>query len=418
MPLDRIHLIEARIIERRTKIDEWLYGRSRDVKIPFYASTDLRNAGYKISVVDLNLFPAGFNLLCSKFFDHQTGSARRFLEQRFGDVKRVLILPEAHTRNPGYVDNIAAIENILSSAGFEVRLGLLAESRDKTVEVLGTQGDTHILHALQRKGDTLSANDFTPDVILLNNDLTGGPPEILKDLAQPVTPPVEMGWHNRRKDVYFDVLHRLTDEFAAILDLDPWWLTTITDIETGVDFQSGEGMDRLVARVDTVLEKIREKYREHGIAEKAYVFIKHNTGTYGMGVIAVDSAEELLKLNRKMRQKMRAGKGNVPVTDVLIQEGVPSTDLINDCTGEPVMYLIGMDLIGGFFRQHCGKSERENLNQTGATFARLCFRGEDAAAPSDQCFRDTCLRTVYGVLAQVAVLAAGHEIKQMAPNAA
>ncbi|MFQ5457959.1 MAG: glutamate--cysteine ligase [Myxococcota bacterium] len=418
MPLDRIHEIEARIVERRTKIDEWLYGRSRDVKIPFYASTDLRNAGYKISVVDTNLFPAGFNILCNKFFDHQTDSARRFIEQRFGKVKRVLLLPEAHTRNAGYVDNIAAIEKILTAAGFEVRLGLLAESRDKTVDVRGTQGDVHILHALQRKGDTLSANDFTPDLVLLNNDMTDGPPAILKDLSQPVTPPVEMGWHNRRKDVYFDVLHSLTDEFAGLLDLDPWWLTTVTDIERGVDFQSGEGMDRLAERAARVLDKIGEQYRAHGIDEKPYVFIKHNTGTYGIGVIAVESAEELLSLNRKMRQKMRAGKGNVPVTDVLIQEGVPSTDLINDCTGEPVMYLIGLDLIGGFFRQHCGKSERENLNQSGSTFARLCFRGEDTAAPSDECYRDTCLRTVYGVLAQVAVLAAGHEIRQVAPNAA
>ena len=418
MPLDRIHEIEARIVERRTKIDEWLHGRSRDVKIPFYASTDLRNAGYKISVVDTNLFPAGFNILCGKFFDHQTDAARRFIEARFGAVSRVLILPEAHTRNAGYVDNIRALQNIIASAGYEVRLGLLAESRDKTVDVRGTQGDVQVLHALQRQGDVLSANDFTPDLILLNNDMTDGPPDILRGLSQPVTPPVEMGWHNRRKNVYFDVLHRLTDEFAALLDLDPWWLTTVTDIEKGVDFQSGEGMDRLAERTEKVLERVRAQYRDHKIDEKPYVFIKHNTGTYGMGVIAVDSAEELLHLNRRMRQKMRSGKGNMPVTDVLIQEGVPSTDIINDCTGEPVMYLIGLDLIGGFFRQHCGKSERENLNQSGATFARLCFRGEDAEAPSDQCYRDTCLRTVYGVLAQVAVLAAGHEIEQMAPRTA
>jgi len=416
MPLDRIHQIEARIIERRTKIDEWLHGRSKDVRIPFYASTDLRNAGYKIGVVDANLFPAGFNLLCSKFFDHQVDAARRFIEQRFEGTRRVLILPEAHTRNPGYVDNVSALAKIVASAGFEVRLGLLAETRDRTVEVRGTQGDAHTLHALQREGDVLLANDFRPDLILLNNDLTDGPPEILKGIAQPVTPPVAMGWHRRRKNVYFEILHRLTDEFAAILDFDPWWLTTITDFEQGVDFQTGEGMDRLAARAESVLEKIREKYREHDIQEAPYVFIKHNTGTYGMGVIAVERADELLNLNRKMRQKMRAGKGNVPVTDVLIQEGVPSKDLINGCTGEPVMYLIGLDPIGGFFRQHCGKSERENLNQSGATFARLCFRGEDTAAPSDQCYQDTCLRTVYGVLAQVAVLAAGHEIEQTATD--
>jgi glutamate--cysteine ligase len=170
--------------------------------------------------------------------------------------------------------------------------------------------------------------------------------------------------------------------------------------------------------VESVLERTRRKYRDHGIPDTPYAFVKHNAGTYGMGVIAVERAEEVRNLNRKMRQRMRAGKGNVQVEEVLIQEGVPSTDVINDCTGEPVMYLIGLDLVGGFWRQHCGKSERENLNQSGSTFARFCFRGASESAPSDECFYDTCLRTVYGVLAQVAVVAAGREIAQIAPSAA
>lgn len=82
------------------------------------------------------------------------------------------------------------------------------------------------------------------------------------------------------------------------------------------------------------------------------------------------------------------------------------------------MYLIGLDLVGGFWRRHCGKSERENLNQSGSTFARFCFGGAGEAAHSEECFYDTCLSTVYGVLAQVAVVAAGQEIKRTAPIAA
>jgi glutamate--cysteine ligase len=230
MPLNRIHEIEALIVERRTKIDEWLFGRSSGLKLPFYASSDLRNAGFKISVVDTNLFPAGFNLLCKLFFEHQAGSAARLIRERFGQVKRILILPEAHTRNPGYVDNIAALEQILASAGFECRLGLLGEARDTTVEVTGSQADKHTLHVLGRNGDTLVANDFTPDLVLLNNDLAGGCPEILKGIAQPITPPAEMGWYARRKNVYFDLLHECVEEFAAILDLDPWLLQTITGV--------------------------------------------------------------------------------------------------------------------------------------------------------------------------------------------
>jgi glutamate--cysteine ligase len=418
MPLNRIHDIEALIIERRTKIDEWLYARSSGLKLPFYASTDLRNAGFKISVVDTNLFPAGFNLLCKLFFDHQADSVGRLVRERFGPVGRILILPEAHTRNPGYVDNIAALERILTSAGFECRLGLLGESRDATVEVKGSEGDKHTLHRLGRSGDKLQANDFTPDLILLNNDLAGGCPEILRGIAQPITPPAEMGWYARRKSVYFELLNRCVEEFAVLLDLDPWLLRTITEVERDVDFSASHGLDRVAEKVASVLEQTRLKYKEHVIPHTPSVFVKHNAGTYGMGVITVERAEDVQNLNRKMRQRMRAGKGNVQVDEVLIQEGVPSTDLINDCTGEPVMYLIGLDLVGGFWRRHCGKSERENLNQSGSTFARFCFRSAGESAPSEECFYDTCLRTVYGVLAQVAVLAAGQEIERTAPSAA
>jgi glutamate--cysteine ligase len=418
MPQNRIHDIETLIVERRTKIDEWLYARSSSLKLPFYASTDLRNAGFKVSVVDTNLFPAGFSLLCKLFFDHQVDSAGRLIRRRFGPVERILILPEAHTRNPGYVDNIATLERVLTSAGFACRLGLLGESRDATVEVKGSEGDRHTLHVLGRTGDTLQANDFTPDLILLNNDLAGGCPEILRGIAQPVTPPAEMGWYARRKNVYFELLDRCVEEFALLLDLDPWLLRTFAEVERDVDFSTSRGLDRVAEKVATVLERTRLKYKEYGIPDTPYVFLKHNAGTYGMGVITVERAEDVRNLNRKMRQRMRAGKGNIQVDEVLIQEGVPSTDLIHNCTGEPVMYLIGLDLVGGFWRRHCGKSERENLNQSGSTFARFCFGGAGAAAHSEECVYDTTLSTVYGVLAQVAVVAAGLEIERAAPSAA
>jgi glutamate--cysteine ligase len=416
MPTDRIREIEARIVDRRPQIDAWMLAQASGLKLPFYTSADLRNAGYKIAAIDTNLFPAGFNNLCGKFFDHSADSARRFIQGRFGAVKRVLLLPETHTRNAFYVDNVAALERILLGAGYEVRLGFLGEARDEVVEVRGTKGDVHSLYKLRREGDTIAADGFTPDLVILNNDLAGGRPAILDGIRQPITPPLEVGWYARRKNVHFDLLHGLVGEFAAILDVDPWLLSAITDYERDVDFQSSKGLDRLAAKVDGLLARVQSKYKEHGIPDKPYAFIKHNAGTYGMAIITVESGDDIRNPNRKMRQRMSAGKGNVQVNEVLIQEGVPSTDVINDCTGEPVMYLIGIDLIGGFFRQHCGKSERENLNQSGSTFARLCFRAPNEAAPSSECYYDTCLRTVYGVMAQVAALAAGHEIKRMAPS--
>jgi glutamate--cysteine ligase len=413
-----LHELEPRITERRARIDEWLQSQTSAVPIPFYASTDLRNAGYKIATIDTNLFPSGFNNLCDRYFEQTSASARRFIQGRFGAVKRVLIVPESHTRNAYYADNVAALGRIIASAGFEVRVGFLGEARERVVEATGTKGDIVTFHLLDRRGDVLSANGFVPDLIVLNNDLAAGVPEILQGLSQPITPPIEAGWHARRKNVYFELLDGLVREFAAILGVDPWFLSAITEFEPEVDFQASKGVDRLAERVESVLTRTRAKYREHGVDEEPFVFVKHNAGTYGMAVIAVDRPEEVLSPNRRMREKMKTGKGKVEVTEVVVQEGVPSKDLINDCTVEPVMYLMGLDLIGGFFRQHCGKSERENLNQTGATFARLCFRDECERAPSRECYYDTSLRTVYSALAQVAVVAAGHEIGRLAPPSA
>ncbi len=418
MPKNQIREIEARIVDRRSRIDDWMQAQASGLKLPFYTSSDLRNAGYKIAIVDTNLFPAGFNNLCGKFFDYSAESARRFIQGRFGAaVKRVLLIPESHTRNAPYVDNVASLERLLQAAGYEVRLGFLGEAREATVEVRGTKGDEHLLHGLRREGAAVSAGGFVPDLILLNNDLSAGRPEILDGLEIPITPPLEMGWWSRRKNVYFEILEGLLRDFAGILEVDPWLLSAISDVERGVDFKSSEGLDRLASKVDAVIARTREKYLEHGIPDSPYAFVKHNAGTYGMAIVTVASGEEIRNPNRKMRQKMSAGKGNVEVSEVLIQEGVPSIDVINECPGEPVMYLIGMDLIGGFFRQHCGRSERENLNAAGSTFARFCLRPEGVAAPSSECYQDTCLRTVYGVIAQVAALAAGHEIRRMAPAA-
>jgi glutamate--cysteine ligase len=405
MPKNQIREIEARIVERRSRIDEWMAAQTSDLKLPFYTSSDLRNAGYKIAIVDTNLFPASNNL-CGKSLTTRP-NRRGVSSGRFAARSASCSCPRA-TRATPHVDNVASRSGC-SGPRLRGAPGALGESR-RSVSARDERSATYGSGA---RGGRLRWRPV-PDLILLNNDLSAG--RGILDGSDPITP-LEMGWWSRRKNVYFEVLDGILREFAGILEVDPWLLSAITDVERDVDFRSSQGLDRLATRIDAVIARSREKYREHGIAEEPFVFVKHNAGTYGMAIITVTSGEEIRQPNRRMRQRMSAGKGNIEVSEVLIQEGVPSIDVINDCPGEPVMYLIGLDLIGGFFRQHCGRSERESLNVAGSTFARLCLRPEGVAAPSSECYQDTCLRTVYGVMAQVATLAAGHEIRRMAPAA-
>ncbi|SUA23785.1 glutamate--cysteine ligase [Neisseria gonorrhoeae] len=45
------------------------------------------------------------------------------------------------------------------------------------------------------------ADGFSPCVVLLNNDLSAGIPDILKGIGQTVLPPLHGGWTTRRKQI-------------------------------------------------------------------------------------------------------------------------------------------------------------------------------------------------------------------------
>ena len=64
----------------------------------------------------------------------------------------------------------------------------------------------------------------------------------------------------------------------------------------------------------------------NGVTDTPYVVVKADAGTYGMGVMTVRDADEVRGLNRKQRNKMAVVKEGLPVTEVIIQEGVPTRE--------------------------------------------------------------------------------------------
>ena len=55
--------LEQRILDSLPAIERWFRLQWQDHTPPFYGSVDLRNAGFKLAPVDMNLFPGGFNNL-------------------------------------------------------------------------------------------------------------------------------------------------------------------------------------------------------------------------------------------------------------------------------------------------------------------------------------------------------------------
>ncbi|MDR3221627.1 MAG: glutamate--cysteine ligase [Candidatus Accumulibacter sp.] len=410
--------LERKFIDATPEIERWLRGKWQEHTPPFYGSVDLRNAGFKLAPVDMNLFPGGFNNLNPAFLPLCVQAAMTAIDNICPVAKSLLLIPENHTRNLFYLQNVAQLVNFLRMTGLNVRVGSLLAEIDKPTPVSLPDGTSLLLEPLARTRYRLGLADFDPCAILLNNDLSAGVPEILQNLnEQFVLPPLHAGWAVRRKSNHFAAYDEVAEEFARLVGIDPWRINPYFGVCSGVDFHDRQGDDCLAAEVDAALAKIRAKYREYGIEETPYVVVKADAGTYGMGVMTVKDASEIVGLNRRQRNKMSVIKEGMSVTQVIIQEGVHTREHVGDGVAEPVVYMIDRYVVGGFYRVHAERGKDENLNAPGMHFEPLAFETscclpdvrQTPDAPPNRFY-------AYGVVARLALLAASLELERTEPK--
>ncbi len=407
-----VESVEKKLLDQYSEVEDWIKRHAEKVCFPIHSSVDLRDSGFKISSIDANIFPAGFNNLCESFIVKGARLLREFVADSFGGVERIVIYPESHTRNKYYLQNLYSLGSMIERSGFETLIATLdPRFPDTPTELETVEGQEIRIHKLFRDGELLRAGHFTPDLILINNDFSDGMPGELVNISQPVTPPPEMGWYSRTKWEHFRLYDSLVKEFAEILEVDPWLLSPYTDCEDDISFKSGKGVDRAAERVDRLLERIAAKYGEYGIDQKPLVFVKDNAGTYGMGIVVVESGNDLLGLNRSQRNKMSRGKGSSDIRSVILQECIPTSDYFNEHAGEPVVYMIADQVLGGFFRYSESKSETESLNSPGTQFAKLCLTEADDFDEVLACYHGHCSFELYYTIARIACLAVGYEMK-------
>ena len=406
--------LERRILTAQPTIEHWFRAQWQEHTIPFYTSVDLRNAGFKLAPVDTNLFPGGFNNLNPDFLPLCVQAAQSAIEKICPEARGVLVVPENHTRNLFYLQNVAQLVTILKQAGMRVRVGSLLPEIIEPTQLQLPNGGTLVLEPLKRNGNRLSLEGFDPCVVLLNNDLSAGVPAILQNLEQAVLPPLIAGWTTRRKSHHFAAYDRVAEDFARLLEIDPWLINPYFATCGQIDFQERTGEDCLASQVDSILNKIRAKYAEYGVKEEPFVIVKADAGTYGMGIMTVKDASEVKGLNRKQRNKMAVVKEGMQVHDVLVQEGVYTFEHINDAVAEPVVYMVDHFVVGGFYRVHTGRGVDENLNAPGMHFEPLAFE-TCCTLPNPDCEPDDMPNRfyAYGVVARLALLAAAVEIEEM-----
>ena len=412
--------LERRMLAATAQIERWFRLEWQDHTPPFYGSVDLRNAGFKLAPVDTNLFPGGFNNLSEPMLPLAVQAAMAAIEKYCPDARNLLLIPENHTRNTYYLQNVARLCQILRQTGLDVRLGSLNPEITGPTDLELPDGQTLHLEPLKRVGRRVMLEGFDPCAILLNNDLSAGTPAQLIDLSEQVLlPPLHAGWSVRRKTLHFAAYNDVAKRFAKQLDIDPWLVNPYFAACTKIDFQAREGEECLATGVETLLRQIRAKYREYKIDETPFVIVKADAGTYGMGVMSVKDPAEVRNLNRKQRNKMSVVKEGLQVSDVILQEGVHTVESVEGGIAEPVVYMIDRYVVGGFYRVHASRGRDENLNAPGMHFVPLPF-ASSCNLPDTRSDPDSAPNRfyAYGVVARLALLAASVELEQTDPDPA
>ncbi|MFN5163900.1 MAG: glutamate--cysteine ligase [Pseudomonadota bacterium] len=411
-----INELEARVLDSMPAIERWLRLEWMEHTPPFYASVDLRNAGFKLAPVDTDLFPRGFNHLTEEMLPLAVQAAMAAIEKICPEAKNLLIVPQDDD-GPFHAEHLERLVRIFTMAGLNVRLGSLDPSLATPRRIALPGGGALAVEPLVRSRRRLGLKDFDPCTILLNHDLAGGTPKLLEGLhEQYLLPPLHAGWVVRRKSRHFQSYEEVAKKFAKLLGMDPWLITPMSGGTVRLAADDRRGLESLKAAADALLARLRRQPKEYGIADTPFVVVKADDGSRGAGVVSLRDAAELDSGGRWAASPLAAGE---EVRELLVQEGVATNERINDAVAEPVVCTMDRYVIGGYYRVHAGRRADENLSSPGSTFVPLAF------APSHQLPRPGVAPGasppnrfyMYGVIGRLAMLAAAYELEATDPEA-
>ncbi len=377
--------------------------QQENIPVPLYASIDIRESKDKFAPVDHNIYPAGFNNICITDLTESSFNFKQAIEKYVPKAKNIGIIPESHTKNLFYLDNIAMLSKAIRDAGFNVHIISFDKSLfpdGNSIRLLSQSKFELNIYPVEIKENKIISPELNKefDLAILNNDQSQ-PMEIDWDkLITPVLPTPKIGWFKRNKIKHFELYANVIENFAKEFSINPQLLQAYFKSTDGIDFSTKDGLEKLAAEVDAVI-------REIGPNKK--VFIKAGQGTYGMGIQVVSSGAEVLAMNRKKRNKMDIGKNRKKFTSVIIQEGVDTILKYDDAPAEVTIYLVDGDSIGGFMRVNGQKDTISNLNSKGMVFRKFCI----SEIRQDQDHK--AKEATYSIIARLANLAAGLEIKEV-----
>jgi glutamate--cysteine ligase len=404
-----INELEQRILDSMPAIERWFRLEWMEHTPVFYSSVDVRNAGFKLAPVDTSLYPAGWNNLTPAMLPLAVQAAMVAIEKICPEAKNLLLIPENHgdnLKNTFYLSSIAQLRRIFHMAGLNVRVGSIDPDIKQNTTIDLPNGESIVLEPVIRSAKRLGLKDFDPCTILLNNELSKGVPGILEELnEQFLLPPLHGSGSIRRKSTHYKSYEDVCKRFGKLLGVDPWLINPMFMTCTDED---------LAATVDTLLAKIKKKYKEYGITDKPFVVVKTDHSSQadkhlGASVMMLRQSNELNK-----HKDFASFKG-----ELVVQEGVLTKERMNDAVAEPVVYMMDRYVVGGFYRVHADRGMDENLCSPGSRYVPLAFaESTELPQPSVKAGASAPNRFyMYGVIGRLAMLTASYELEATDPDA-
>lgn len=383
-------------------IDQW----QAELPQPLYSSVDVRESHVKYAPVDHNLYSAGWNNICNKDLAKAQVMFGLAIKRVAPDAQAIALIPESHTKNKWYLDNVYHLRTILENQGMRVDVvspdpqlftdgpSLKLESQSQHEVVL------HQVRVVDGQFQRVEGTAASYQAIVLNNDQSNPLPVDWATIKAPVMPSPFAGWNRRQKNMHFRHYQSIANRFCEHFGLNPDLIQARFRAVDNVDFEAQEGLEGLATAVDQLITEI---------GPGAAVFAKASQGTYGMGISVFKSADEVRAMNRKTRNKMDVGKNNIKFTSVLVQEGVETVVKVEDAPAEITMYLVDGKATGGFMRYNPERGTNANLNSQGMLYRKFCV--SDICQDTDTHVKEAA----YATVARLSVLAASHELKELNP---
>jgi glutamate--cysteine ligase len=350
------------LLQARAELDSLV----KKCGMPIYSSIDLRDSGNRLVAVDVNLFPAGFNNLSTSALETASEEFKKFFGSRIKEgVKwKIGLLPESHTNNEGYLRNVATLQQAMQNAGAEVKLAWTGLPIPKPWELRAGEGKLTYFPAAE-------VTEWA-DALVLNHDLSGGPLESILNFSKPIFPSPELGWYKRKKSGHFEIAKKILTRVSGKVAIDPNDFMADSISVGDLNFENKEDVQRLIEEAARFFDRISAKNQD------PFVYMKNDSGTYGLGIWSFNTVDELKGAAKLIQKRFQRGKQGAVVKQVILQEGIRTrfveTGDADKIEFEPVVYSVNGKRIGGFLR--CGVTEEVgaatagqlNLNRPNAWF--------------------------------------------------